>query len=473
VKIAERKENPPKIYSHEQLDRAHRDIKTAVGAGLFMGGLNILLLLILIFNPVYAAKTNWLGIGSIAIGIPIIFGCIIGIDRYSSIAAKAITAYFIISTILYIYFCWCGFIPTTLMMLTFIPFAPYLLYGLHRGRCGTAMLNQANLDESLEQSIDLDSENSLENFAETKFRQQFDRAHKNIETGVKSGLLMGGITFCINITLFYLLSFVSQMMLIFILPLDVLAIFGSTLEIIYQKKSSSVKGIIGYSIFSLIVKTQGLGSGGILFLLALLLSTYCFYGLYQGIVGISDLKRLTEMRADFDRSLQNFVHNHSDADGHEFSQMESASKSVISTAESREIMLEVERRDRIKQAQEDIEIAKIAALVIGVLQFLAIASNPTYVAKIGGVQYAVIIVNTLSLFGCAYGLSRQSQLAARMMMVCFVVNLIIDICSQNFNIFNIALMSYLLYGAYKGIKGTSVLQKPNLIDLQRKFRSRL
>jgi hypothetical protein len=42
VKIAERKENPPKIYSHEQLDRAHRDIKTAVGAGLFMGGLNIL-----------------------------------------------------------------------------------------------------------------------------------------------------------------------------------------------------------------------------------------------------------------------------------------------------------------------------------------------------------------------------------------------------------------------------------------------
>jgi hypothetical protein len=104
---------------------------------------------------------------------------------------------------------------------------------------------------------------------------------------------------------------------------------------------------------------------------------------------------------------------------------------------------------------------------------LAIASNPTYVAKIGGVQYAVIIVNTLSLFGCAYGLSRQSQLAARMMMVCFVVNLIIDICSQNFNIFNIALMSYLLYGAYKGIKGTSVLQKPNLIDLQRKFRSRL
>jgi hypothetical protein len=315
MKTANRRENFLKIDTYQQLDRAHRDVETAVGAGLFIGGLNILLLLILIFNPVYAAKTNWLGIGSIEIGIPIIFGCTIGIRRHNSISAKAITAYFIISTILYIYLCWRGLMLSTLIMLTFIPFSPYLLYGLYRGICGNSILNQSNLNESIEPSIDSDLEHSVENFAETKFRQQFDRAHKNIETGVISGLLMGGITFCINVALFSLpMRFTEQITLLFIIfPLDALLIFGS-ISGIYQKKSSSVIPIIGYSITSLILKASGLERGGILFLFTLLLSTYCLYGLYQGRVGIVDLKRLTEMRADFDRSLQNFVHNHSDAD---------------------------------------------------------------------------------------------------------------------------------------------------------------
>jgi hypothetical protein len=459
VQTANRKYNSRQINSHQQLDRAYRDMKTAVEAGLFMGGLNILILLMLFFNPAYVGKYNWVGIGSIAIGIPIIVGCIIGLDRYNSIAAKAMTAYFIISTSLYIYFCWCGFMPTTLIMLTFIPFSPYLLYGLHRGRCATSIFNQANFNESLDRSIDLNSENSVENHAEIKFRQQFDRAHKNIETGVKSGLLMGGITFIINVTLFYLLDFISQIIIVLILPLDILVIFGSTLEIIYHKKSSSVRGIIGYSIFSLIVKTQGLEGGGIPFLVALLLSTCCFYGLYRGIVGISDLNRLTEMQIDFDRSIANSIQNKVDANLDNTSQIESAAISAISTAESREIMLEVERRDRMNQGEENIEIAKIAALVIGIIQFLAIASNPTYISKIGLLQYTIVIVNTLSLFGCAYGLDRHSQLAARMMMVCFVVNLSIDICSQNFNIFNIALMCYLFYGAYRGMRGTSILKQ--------------
>jgi hypothetical protein len=229
MKTANRRENFLKIDTYQQLDRAHRDVETAVGAGLFIGGLNILLLLILIFNPVYAAKTNWLGIGSIEIGIPIIFGCTIGIRRHNSISAKAITAYFIISTILYIYLCWRGLMLSTLIMLTFIPFSPYLLYGLYRGICGNSILNQSNLNESIEPSIDSDLEHSVENFAETKFRQQFDRAHKNIETGVISGLLMGGITFCINVALFSLpMRFTEQITLLFIIfPLDALLIFGS------------------------------------------------------------------------------------------------------------------------------------------------------------------------------------------------------------------------------------------------------
>jgi tetratricopeptide (TPR) repeat protein len=79
----------PQVYRHQQLDRAHRNIKTAVDTGLFMGGLNILPLLILIFNLAYAAKTNWLGIGSIEIGISIIFSCTLGIRRHSSIATTA------------------------------------------------------------------------------------------------------------------------------------------------------------------------------------------------------------------------------------------------------------------------------------------------------------------------------------------------------------------------------------------------
>jgi hypothetical protein len=460
VKTANRRENSLKIDSYQQLDRAHRDIETAVGAGLFMGGLNILLLLILIFNPAYAAKTDWLGIGSISIGIPIVFGCTLGIRRHNSIAAKAITAYFIVSTILDIYLCWRGLMPSTLIMLTFIPFAPYLLYGLYRGIYGTSILKQANFSESIEQPIDLGLENSVENFAEIKFRQQFDRAYKNIETGVRSCLLLGGITFCINVALFSMLKSIGSlaMLLFVIFPLDALVIFGSTLEI-YRKKSSSAIGILGYSIFSLIVKASEIDRGGTPFLFALLLSTYCLYGIYQGIVGFSDLDRLTELQADFDRSIEHSIQNRSDANSDDLAPTESAYISTISIAEGREIMLEVERRDRIRQAKEDVGIATFAAFFIGVIQFLAISSNPTYIAKIGGVQYAVIIVDTLSLFGCAYGLDRHSQLAARMMMVCFVVNLIIDICSQNFNIFNIALMSYLLYGAYKGIKGTSVLQK--------------
>lgn len=454
MKTAERKENSLEIDTYQQIDRAHRDIVTAVHAGLFMAGLNIIILLMLVFNPAYAGKTNWLGIGSIAIGILISFGLTICLDRYSSIAAKASIAYFIIGTSLNIYLCFQGLMPSTLMMLTFIPFAPYLLYGLHRGRCGTSMLERVNLNES----IDLDLENSVENFAETKFRQQFDRAHKNIETGVKSGLLLLGITFSLNIALFYLLSFISQLMIVVMLPLDALFFVGFTLDI-YHKRSSSAIFVFGYSIFSLIVKTQGLEGGGIPFLFALVLSTYCLYGLYQGIVRISDLKRLTEMRADFERSVANSIQNSEDGNSDNLAQIESSSISTISTAESREIMLEVERRSRIRQAQEDVGTATFAAFFVGIIQFLAIASNPTYIAKIGGVQYAAIIVNILSLFGCAYGLDRHSQFAAKMMMICFVVNLIIDICSQNFNIFNISLMSYLFYGAYKGIKGTSVLQK--------------
>jgi hypothetical protein len=460
VKTAKCKENPLKTDTYQQLDRAHRDIKTAVDAGSFLGGLNILLLLMLLFNPVYTAKTNWLGIGSIAIGIPIIFGCTLGIHRRDSIAAKAITAYFIISTTLDIYLCWIGLMSPTLMMLTFIPFAPYLLYELYRGICGNSILNQSSLNGFIESSINLNLENTVGDFAKIKFRQQFNRAHKNIETGVRSGLLMGGITFCINVALFSMLKSIGSlaMLLFVIFPIDALVIFGSTLES-YQKKSSSAIGIIGYSIFSLIVKASEIDRGGTPFLFALLLSTYCLYGICQGRVGIVDLKRLTEMRADFDRSLANSIQNSEDGNSANLSEIKSSSISTISATECREIILEVERRDRIRQAKEDAGIATFAAFFVGVIQFLAIASNPTYIAKIGGVQYAAIIVNTLSLFGCAYGLDRHSQLAARMMIVCFVVNLIIDICSQNFNIFNIALMCYLFYGAYKGMVGTSVLQK--------------
>lgn len=220
MKTANCRENSHRC--HQQLDRAHRDIQTAVDAGLFMSGLNILLVLILIFNPVYAARTNWIGISSIAIGIPIIFGCTIGIHRQSSIAAKAITVYFTIGTILAIYLCWQGFMPSTLILLTFIPFAPYLSYGLHRGISGTSIIKQAHLNHLFDKPIDLDVENSVENFAEIKFRKQLDRAYHNIETGVKSGLLIGGVIFSINIALFYILGFISQMMLIFILPLDIL-----------------------------------------------------------------------------------------------------------------------------------------------------------------------------------------------------------------------------------------------------------
>ena len=94
-----------------------------------------------------------------------------------------------------------------------------------------------------------------------------------------------------------------------------------------------------------------------------------------------------------------------------------------------------------------------AALIIGIAQlpiFTTIAFNPVYIAKIGLFQFIVIIINILGVFGCAYGLSRHSQLAARMMMACFVVNLIIDICSQNFNIFNISLMCYSGSQVYEG-----------------------
>ena len=427
---------------------------------LFRSGLNILLLLMLIFNPVYAAKTNWFGILTIAIGIPIIFGCTFSIRHHSSIAVKAITAYFIISTILDIYLCCQGLMPSTLMMLTFIPFAPYLLYGLHRGICGTSMLERVNLNESVEKSIDLYLDNSVGNFAETKFRQQLDLAYKNIETGIKSGLLMGAITFCINVTLFYLLGFISQMMLIFILPLDILVIFGSTLEMIYQKKSSSARLIMLYSIASLIVKTEGIGGGGLPFLFTIVLSTYLFYGLYKGIVGISDLKSLTGQQADFHLLVGSPNHQ---SDPNKYHDSKAEYSLTVATTEYTEIMLEVERRDRVRQAHNDIKIAMFAALIIGVAQlpiFTTIAFNPVYIAKIGLFQFIVIIVNILSIFGCAYGLYRQSQLAARIMMVCFVVNLIIDICSQNFNnIFNIALRCYLFYGAYKGIVGTSTLKQ--------------
>ena len=81
MQTADFRENSRQIYHYQQLDRAHRDIETAVNTGLFMGGLNILLLLMLTFNPVYAAKTNWFGILTIAIGIPIIFGSIDGIKN--------------------------------------------------------------------------------------------------------------------------------------------------------------------------------------------------------------------------------------------------------------------------------------------------------------------------------------------------------------------------------------------------------
>ena len=464
MKTAERKENSLEIDTYQQIDRAHRDIVTAVHAGLFMAGLNIIILLMLVFNPAYADKTNWLGIGSISIGILISFGLTICLDRYSLIAAKAGIAYFIIGTSLNIYLCFQGLMPSTLMMLTFIPFAPYLLYGLHRGRCGTSMLERVNLNES----IDLDLENSVENFAKTKFRQQLDRAHKNIETGVRSGLLMGGITFCINVALFSMVkSLGSQITLILIFLMDILIIFSSTLGI-YQKKSQSAIYIIGYySILTFAIRLptniwggfDELGWSGILYLSPLLLSTYCFYGLYKGTVGISDLERLTEMQLDFNLLGGNSNHQ-LDVDRYHGSETESSS--TVKTLEYTEVSIEVERRYRLRQAHNDIKIAMFAALIIGIAQlpiFTTLAFNPVHIAKIGLFQFIQITVNIISIFGCAYGLYHRSQVAARMMMVYFAVNLVIDSCSQNFNIFNIALMSYTFYGAYKGIVGTSILKQ--------------
>lgn len=468
MKTAKRKENSLKIDTYQQLDQAHRDIKTAVDAGLFMVGLNILLLLMLLFNPAYAAKTNWVGIGSIAIGIPIILGYTIEIHRHKLRAAQIIFVYFSINALLWIF----GVIPIpgNLILLTFIPFSPYLLYGFYKGSCGTHAFQQKNLNQSFDTLIDQD----LEDSHAIKIQQQLNSARKNIETAVRSGLLMGGTTFILTIA-YYSKIDVSRAQLDatpVIILMDAIIIFMCTYRIHKNSPSASL-WIFGYSIFSLMMKIPptaydkiSAGKFGTLdrfealFVLSLLLSTYLFYGFYKGIIGISTLNKLTQTQLDFYQLWENSNRNRLDADGH--SLLQSESSSVFVPAEHPEIIIEVERRDRAKQARKDIKIAMIAALVIGVIQlpnFLAIIFNPIYIAKIGLLQFTIRTINVFSIFGCVYGLYRRSQVAARMMMVYFAVNLVIDICSQNFNIFNIALMGYLFYGAYKGMVGTSILKQ--------------
>lgn len=472
MKTANRRENSRQIDSYQQLDRAHRDIETAVDAGLFMGGLNILLLLMLLFTPVYAAKTNWLGIGSISIGIPIIFGCTIEIHRHKSRAAQIIFVYFSINALLWI----CGVIPIpgNLILLTFIPFSPYLLYGFYKGGCGTQALQQKNLNQSFDTLIDQNSENSVKKSHDIRLQQQLNNARKNIESAVRSGLLMGGLTFILTIA-YYSKIDVSRAQLDMtpvIILMDALIIFMCTYRI-HENSPSASLWIFGYSIFSLMMKISPTAYDKIsagkfdtldrfetLFILSLILSTYLFYGFYKGIIGIFTLNKLTQTQLDFYPLWENSNRNRLDTDGH--SLLQSEFSSVFVPAEHPEIIIEVERQDRVKQARKNIKIAMIAALVIGVIQlpnFLAIVFNPIYIAKIGLLQFTIRIVNIFSIFGCVYGLYRRNQVAARMMMVYFAVNLVIDICSQNFNIFNIALMSYLFYGAYKGIVGTSILKQ--------------
>lgn len=472
MKTAKRKENSLKTDTYQQLDQAHRDIKTAVDAGSFLGGLNILLLLMLLFNPVYAAKTNWLGLGSILIGIPIIFGCTIGIHRHKSKAAQIIFVYFLINALLWM----CGVIPIpgNLILLTFIPFSPYLVYGFYKGGCGTHVIQQTNINKSVDTLIDRRLEDSVENSHEIKLRRQLNIARTDIETAVRSGLLMGGLTFILTIT-YYSEIDVSRAQLDMtplIIGMDALVIFICAYRI-HENGSSAALWLLGYSVFSLMMKISPaaydkISSGKFdtlnrfetLFVISLLLSTYLFYGFYKGIIGISALNKLTQTQLDFYQLWENSNRNRLDTDGH--SLLQSEFSSVFVPAEHPEIIIEVERRDRAKQARKNIKIAMIAALVIGVIQlpnFLVIVFNPIYIAKIGLLQFTMRVVNILSIFGCVYGLYRHSQIAAKMMMVYFAVNLVIDICSQNFSFFNIALMCYLFYGAYKGMVGTSILKQ--------------
>ena len=472
MKTAERRENPRQIDTYQELGQAHRDIKNAVDAGLFMGGLNILLLLMLIFNPALAAKTNWVSIFFIAIGLPIIFGCVVGICRHSLRAAKIIHIYLSVHIILGIF----GVIstPGELLVLTFIPFLPYLLYGFYKGVCGTRTLKHLDLNQSLDIVVDHSLEDGAESFHKIKLQQQLIRARNNIDIAVRSGLLMGGIIFILNV------AYYSEMdasraqidMTPIIILMDALIIFGCTYRI-HENSSSASLWMLGYSIFSLMMKVPPtaydkisdrkfatLDRFEILIIIALLLSSYLFCGFYKGIIGISTLNRLTQMQVAFHQLWKDSGYNRWDANARNFFQIESPY--LFATANHTAIMLEVERQYRWKQAHKDIKIAIVAGLVIGGIQVLSclfISTNPVLIAKMDLIKFVTDTINIISIFGCTYGISRHSQIAAKMMMLYFAINLVIDICTQNFSYLNIALMCYLFYGAYKGMVGTSALKQ--------------
>ena len=437
------------IDRQEQIDRAHIDIESGVNAGLFMGGINILLLASLMFIPNSGARASWWGIALIVISIPITFGCTFKIYQHNSIVAKALAGYFLINAIIGT---WLGDFFPSAMFFIYPPFTPYLLHGLFQGICGTDSINHLkkistiSIDNTLDE-LSVSNDNREDISYGIKLNQQINRANRNIEAAVRSSLLMAGIVTVFTITSYRIDT--SSMglgsiawMLGFII--DFLVFSVCITETIGKSSTSALTILLGYSFLSLMTKIpSSLSTGGSLerfqplFQLTLVLSLYLFYGMYRGIIGTSALNRLKENQTDFYQVLKNSLDRSSeDLSG---------------------IVREFDFRQQVKLARIDIKVAVIAGLSIGGISLFSVMFlpyNSVYAVRIG-----VALLNTITLFGCSYGIYHHHQIAARVMMGSFLFNVALDIYWMNFNLFNIVLMLYFLYGSYKGTIGTSKLKK--------------
>jgi hypothetical protein len=91
-------ESPQTREHQENLAKARTNIKTAYYAGLFSGGITLLITLVAMRNPAFAEKTG-LSIFSL-IDVILIFGLSYGVNRGNRLAAKFLLGYFILNKII-------------------------------------------------------------------------------------------------------------------------------------------------------------------------------------------------------------------------------------------------------------------------------------------------------------------------------------------------------------------------------------
>jgi hypothetical protein len=254
------------IEHQQQIEQSRRDIQTGVGSRLFVGGVSLIIAILTFSGFIYPPTMSQ--------------------EQLFAFFGENVAAYL-------------------------VPFIPYLFYSFYKGISGKIALNRLT-----KQQIEIDRWNVVSNNCDIEdnwefirklesIQQKIDRSKQQIESAVRAGLLMGGISFILSMVFYGRPEFADAQIDVsgLVILLDIVMFFGCTFGL-SKNSSTAASTILVYAIFSMWLKIPPsifdkfpATRFETLFPIALVLSGYFFVSFYQGIVGTSTIDRLQERRS--------------------------------------------------------------------------------------------------------------------------------------------------------------------------------